>query len=74
MTKISINQRDCTGCNFCESCVPGIFLVDQTTFKSKIKKDGNLVDSASFELSEEQKRQVKEAVEGCPVCAIELSE
>jgi ferredoxin len=74
MIKISINQKKCTGCNFCESCAPEIFKVDEQDFKGKLKKDGKLVDSASFELSEEQKKQVKEVVEGCPVLAIEVSE
>lgn len=74
MTKISINQKECIGCSFCTACAPEIFEVDDRDFKCKLKKDGKLIDSASFELSEEQKKQVKEVVEGCPTKAIELSE
>jgi len=74
MTKISINQKECIGCSFCNSCAPEIFENDEHDFKGKLKKDGKLVDSAPFDLSEEQKKQVKEAAEGCPVQAIEVSE
>ena len=65
MTKISINQ-ECIGCNFCESCAPTIFQVDQTDFKCKLKKEGNF--------SPEELKQIKEAADGCPVNAIELNE
>jgi ferredoxin len=65
MTKISINEKECLGCNFCESCAPEIFAVDQNDFKCKIKKEGNF--------SPEELKQIKESAEGCPVQAIELS-
>jgi ferredoxin len=66
MIKISINQKECLGCNFCESCAEGIFEVDQTDFKCKLKKKDDF--------SPEELKQIKEAVEGCPVKAIELNE
>lgn len=72
--KISINQKECIGCSFCTDCTPEIFEVDQKYFKCKIKKEGELIDSAPIELSAEQLKKVKEAAEGCPVKAIELSE
>ncbi len=74
MVKISINQKECIGCSFCESCVPELFKFDEKHFKGKIKKEENLVDSISVELSAEQLKKVKEAVEGCPVMAIKLNE
>jgi ferredoxin len=66
MAKISINQKECLGCNFCEICAPEIFAVDQIDFKCKLKK--------TEDFSLEQLKQIKEAAEGCPVKAIELNE
>jgi ferredoxin len=74
MTKISINQKDCIGCSFCESCFPEFFKRDEKNFKGKLKENSNLADTISVELSDEQLKRVKEAAEGCPVHAIELSE
>lgn len=72
MTKISINQKECLGCSFCESCAPEFFKFDEKDFKGKLKENGNLTETLSVELSDEQLKQVKEAAEGCPVQAIEL--
>jgi ferredoxin len=66
MTKISINEKECLGCNFCESCAPEVFKVDENDYKCKIIKESDF--------SPEQLKQIKEAVEGCPVRAIDLSE
>lgn len=66
MVKISINQKECLGCNFCESCAPEIFEVDQTDFKCKLKKGDNF--------SSEELEKIKEVIDGCPVKAIELNE
>lgn len=74
MTKISINQKECLGCSFCESCAPELFKFDERDFKGKINENGNLTDAISIELPDEQLKRVKEAAEGCPVQAIELSE
>jgi ferredoxin len=74
MAKISINQNDCLGCTFCNDCAPEIFEVDQKDFRCKLKKDGKLINSASFDLSPEQLKQIKEAAENCPVQAIEINE
>jgi len=73
MTKISINQTKCLGCGLCSNYSPDVFEVDGQDFKCKIKKDGKLVDSMDIDLSEEQLKQVTEAVKDCPVQAITLS-
>ena len=74
MTKISINQKECLGCAFCNNCAPEIFEVDQSDYKCKLKKDEKLMNPADFDLSSEQLNRVKEAAGGCPVQAIEVSE
>ena len=74
MTKISINQKECIGCNFCMSCLPEIFEFDEKNFKGKLKENGNLVDTVSVELLPEQLKRVKEAIEGCPAQAISIIE
>ncbi len=66
MAKISINEKECLGCNFCESISPEIFEVDQADFKCKLKKEGDF--------SPEELEKIKESAEGCPVKAIELNE
>jgi ferredoxin len=66
MIKISINEKECLGCNFCESCAPEIFTVDQADFKCKLKKQDNF--------SPEELKQIQEVADGCPVKAIELNE
>lgn len=74
MIKISINQKECIGCSFCEGCVPELFKFDEKDFKGKLIKDGGLVDTITIELSDEQLKKVKEAAEGCPVQAISITE
>ena len=73
MTKITIDQKECLGCSYCESCDPEIFKLDETVFKGKLKQNDTLVDSAEIELSPEDLKKVEEAAEGCPVKAIKLS-
>ena len=65
MVKVTINEKECIGCSFCESTAPEIFEVDQTDFKCKIKKE---------DFSPEELKQIEEACDGCPVKAIELNE
>jgi ferredoxin len=74
MVKISINQNDCLGCNFCEGCAPEIFEVDKRDFRCKIKKDGQPEALASLDLSPEQLEKVKKAVSNCPVLALKIEE
>ena len=73
MTKISINQKECLGCSYCGECAPAIFKVDEGDFKCKLQKEDRLMETASFDLPPEQLEKVKEATEGCPIKAIELS-
>jgi ferredoxin len=73
MVKISINQEECIGCSICTDCAPEIFEVDQNDFKCKLKKDGKLINPASFNLSAKQLDKVKEAALNCPVQAIKLT-
>jgi ferredoxin len=74
MAKISIKQSECLGCSYCTDCSPDIFEVDEKDFKCKLKKNGKLINPASFDLSTEQSNKVKEAALNCPVQAIEISE
>lgn len=74
MIKICINQKECIGCNFCMSCLPEIFEFDEKDFKGKLKENGSLVDIVSVELSNEQLKQTKEAIDGCPAQAISITE
>lgn len=74
MTKIFINQKECIGCSFCMSCVPELFKYDEKDFKGKLNENGNLTDTLSVELPAERLKQVKEAAEGCPAQAINITE
>jgi ferredoxin len=71
MTKISINQNDCIGCSYCESCVPDVFKVDEN-IKAKVKENDILKESAELELTAEEMKKVKESAEGCAVQAIKI--
>ena len=71
---IKINQKECLGCSFCMDLFPEVFELDEKDFKGKLKENGNLTDTITLELSDEQLKQVKEAAEGCPVLAINILE
>jgi ferredoxin len=72
MNKISINQKECIGCSFCVGATPEFFKYDEKDFKAKLGNEGNLSDELSFELSAEQRKQVKETADNCPVRAIKI--
>lgn len=72
--KISINQNECIGCSFCISCLPKIFKYDEENFKGKLKEKEKLTETITVELTEEELKQVKEAVKGCPAQAISITE
>ena len=74
MAKISINQKECIGCSFCMNCFPELFKFDEKDFKGKLNENGELVETLSIELTEEQLKKVKEAIEGCPAQAISITE
>jgi ferredoxin len=73
MFEISINQKECLGCSFCNGCLPELFEVDEKDFRCKIKKDGQLVNQAAMDLSPEQLKQVEEVSQGCPVQVIKVT-
>lgn len=74
MAKIEIDQKECLGCSFCSTCAPGVFEVDQSDYKCKIKTENKPQPAAEINLSDEQKKQVEEAARDCPVQAIKFSE
>jgi ferredoxin len=63
MTKISLDQNKCIGCNTCPLMDPETFEMDTTTYKAKIKKQPESITDA-----------VKSAVDACPVSAITIEE
>ena len=63
MTKISLDQNKCIGCNTCPLMDPETFEMDTTIYKAKIKKQPTEINDA-----------VKSAVEACPVGAITIDE
>ena len=63
MVKIKIERDDCIGCGSCEATAPDYFELGDDG-KARVKK----------QYSEEDKDIIQEAVDGCPVQAISLSE
>ncbi|MEK7116783.1 MAG: ferredoxin [Patescibacteria group bacterium] len=74
MAKITINQNECIGCSFCMNCAPELFKYDEKDFKGKLNENGELVETLLIELTDEQLKKVKEAAEGCPAQAINITE
>ncbi|MBO4380885.1 MAG: ferredoxin [Clostridia bacterium] len=54
-----VDKELCIGCGFCVSCCPEVFRQDETE-KAEVYAD----------TTDENKEQVQEAIDGCPVCAI----
>jgi ferredoxin len=65
MAKIIIDEEKCIGCGSCEASCPEIFVVDEQSFKVKLKTE---------DILPEQIEKVKEAILNCPTQAIILSE
>lgn len=63
MSKITLDQDKCIGCNTCPLMDPETFEMDNTIYKAKIKKQPETITDA-----------VKSAVEACPVGAITIEE
>jgi ferredoxin len=59
-----VNKEKCIGCGYCTSVCPDVFELGEDG-KSKVK------ENADFEKNEDC---LKEAKEGCPVGAIEMSD
>lgn len=74
MAKISINQKECIGCNLCSSSFPELFKFDDTDLKAKLSEDGKLVASILIELSPAKMEEAKKVSEDCPTKAIEIKE
>jgi ferredoxin len=74
MLKILISQKECLGCDYCESCCPEIFKVDNSDYKSKLKNNGCLTVEAMLDLSPGQISKIKEAESNCPAKAIKIEE
>jgi ferredoxin len=61
--KIKVDQKKCLGCGVCyNSVAPGLFKADEQTGKSQVVKQPE---------TEEELRAAREAIESCPVSAIE---
>jgi ferredoxin len=63
MTKISLDQNKCIGCNTCPLMDPETFEMDTAIYKAKIKKQPEKITDA-----------VKSAIEACPVEAITIEQ
>ncbi|MEI8067740.1 MAG: ferredoxin [Candidatus Shapirobacteria bacterium] len=63
MSKISIDQNKCIGCNTCPMMDPETFEMDTTTYKAKVKKQPEQINDS-----------IKAAIDSCPVGAITIEE
>lgn len=64
MSKVKVNKDMCIGCGACAAIAPEVFDLDEERLSfAKVE-----------EVPEESLEDVKDAVEGCPTEAIELSE
>ena len=62
MSKIILNKEKCIGCGACQVVCPEYFEIGEDG-KAKVKKE---------EIEENENNCVKEAIDGCPVQAIEI--
>ena len=63
MSKITLNQEKCIGCNTCPMMDPETFEMDTAIYKAKIKKQPTEITD-----------NIKSAVDACPVGAITIEE
>lgn len=68
MKKFKVNEN-CISCGACCAICPSVFEFD-SDMQAKAIEDANEVDS----MSDDIKEQAMDALDGCPVCAIELVE
>ena len=59
--KFKVNKEICIGCGACQAIAPDVFEID----------DDGLANSTVNEINEELKEDAIDAMEGCPVNAIE---
>lgn len=60
--KVCINKTDCIGCQFCTDIAPDVFGIDEGVAFPK------------SEIRNHNYNAVQEAIEGCPVGAISITE
>lgn len=61
--KVVIDQTLCIGCNTCPCINPQVFELDKKTYKAKVIKQPDSIDS-----------KTKTAIDACPVKAISLKD
>ena len=62
MSKIlKVDQNKCIGCNTCPLLDPNHFVMDQNTYKAKVKKQPDKITD-----------QIKNTIASCPVGAISI--
>lgn len=69
MKKVKVDQDVCIGCGFCFSSLDEVFTVDDNDLATT-KNDNNILDN----MDDNQKENVLDIVEGCPVSAIKIEE
>jgi len=62
--KVYVDPNKCIGCNTCPLLDPDTFEMDTVTYKAKVKKQPNNVDSEI----------INSAISSCPVGAISIVE
>jgi ferredoxin len=60
--KIELDRTKCTGLGICESIAPEVF---------EVNDDGDLV-LLTDEITDDQRADVEQAIEGCPTAALRL--
>ena len=62
--KVVVNRDNCIGCGACEAICPEVFQIDDEGLSTVVCDDNAKMDENT----------VKNAAEGCPTSAIEISE
>lgn len=62
--KVKVNKDTCIGCGACQAICPDVFEYD----------DEGLMDANQDNVSNDNKEDIIDAADGCPVAAIEVSE
>ncbi|MDG6218531.1 MAG: ferredoxin [Candidatus Thermoplasmatota archaeon] len=71
MTKISINQEDCTECGACEQACSEVFIVESGE-KASIVEKYQTKGPAEGEVSDDLSDCVQQAADDCPVEVITI--